>query len=181
MKRLLSHLPNALSAARIPLALLFPFVGLQSQVLIVALAALTDMLDGPLARRIDQPAPHGNIIDPIADKTFVFVVFITLIVQSHFGVLEFVAIALRDLSVIAGSLALMIFARPRLITDLSARWSGKLTTVFQFTIVLWLLILGPIPLWLLLTTAALSALAGIDYIASFIHQFQRAEASPSSS
>ncbi len=167
MESIIRHLPNAISATRIPLALAFPFVDLYAQIAVIVAAGLSDILDGYLARRIHNPAEHGNLIDPITDKTFVFVVFLTLIVQSHFTLVEFVAIALRDLSVLIGSLVLLIFDRSRLVEDVVARWPGKLTTLLQFTVLLWLLIIGPVPLTLLLITAVVSALAGLDYISSF--------------
>ena len=45
-------------------------------------AALTDMLDGYLARRLQQTSAFGAFLDPVADKLMVTVVLV-LLVQSH--------------------------------------------------------------------------------------------------
>ena len=49
---------------------------------IFGLAALTDWLDGYLARRLEQTSAFGAFLDPVADKLMVTVVLV-LLVQSH--------------------------------------------------------------------------------------------------
>ena len=50
--------------------------------LIFALAAITDWLDGYLARRLEQSTPFGAFLDPVADKLMVAVALV-LLVQEH--------------------------------------------------------------------------------------------------
>src|SRR5262249_51569745 len=75
--------PNLVSALRLPLALLFPFAARsKGQALaVLALAGLTDVLDGWLAREKRQVTPTGAVLDPIADKAFALSVVGTLIAQ----------------------------------------------------------------------------------------------------
>jgi CDP-diacylglycerol--glycerol-3-phosphate 3-phosphatidyltransferase len=86
------NLPNGLTLLRIfivPLlvvVLLTPFsedwFGLPRQILGVALflgAALTDYLDGHLARRRDQVTRLGQLLDPIADKLLISAALISLV------------------------------------------------------------------------------------------------------
>ena len=86
------NLPNALTLLRIfivPLlvvVLLTPFaenwVGLPRHILGVTLflgAALTDYLDGQLARRRDQVTRLGQLLDPIADKLLISAALISLV------------------------------------------------------------------------------------------------------
>ncbi len=86
------NLPNALTLLRIfivPLlvvVLLTPFsenwFGVPRHILGVALflgAALTDYLDGHLARRRDQVTRLGQLLDPIADKLLISAALISLV------------------------------------------------------------------------------------------------------
>lgn len=79
-------IPNLLSLLRIPLAFLFYYFytwdnlkGLILAILILLLSALTDMLDGKIARHFNQISEFGKILDPVADKitqaTFIFCLF----------------------------------------------------------------------------------------------------------
>ncbi len=67
--------PNLLSFLRIPMAFLFFYFynwntlkGLLMAVLILLLSALTDLLDGKLARHFHVVSEFGKILDPAADK-----------------------------------------------------------------------------------------------------------------
>ncbi len=83
------NIPNSLTFLRI--ALIPVFVGVYylpvawSNVLATAVftaAAITDWLDGYLARRLSQTSPLGAFLDPVADKLMVAVVLV-LLVQRH--------------------------------------------------------------------------------------------------
>ena len=66
----------------VAVALLLPFPGwpLVSAALVAA-AALTDLLDGHLARRRNQITALGALLDPIADKFFISTIFICLVAR----------------------------------------------------------------------------------------------------
>ena len=60
---------DLLSVVRIPLAVAFPLVSNRWRLVILGIAAGTDLLDGPLARRFGASA-LGSLIDPVADQHF---------------------------------------------------------------------------------------------------------------
>ena len=51
--------------------------------MLFALAAVTDWLDGYLARRMKQTTPFGAFLDPVADKLIVVSALIVLITYHH--------------------------------------------------------------------------------------------------
>lgn len=80
------NVPNILTLSRIlmiPVFVLVFFLPFEwapvASAIIFALAAVTDWLDGYLARRLDQSTPLGAFLDPVADKLMVAVALTVLI------------------------------------------------------------------------------------------------------
>lgn len=80
------NIPNLLTLIRIlliPVFVLFFYLpmdwGNQVAAGIFVLAALTDLLDGYLARRLEQVSPLGAFLDPVADKLMVAAALILLV------------------------------------------------------------------------------------------------------
>src|SRR5690348_1499883 len=70
----LRAIPNILSSSRVVLAAAFVAVGdPNTRLALVALAAVTDVLDGWIARRARVTSKWGALIDPIADRVFALV------------------------------------------------------------------------------------------------------------
>ena len=83
------NIPNTLTVLRIGLIPVFivvfylPFTWSHiASAAVFGLAALTDWLDGYLARRLQQTSAFGAFLDPVADKLMVTVVLV-LLVESH--------------------------------------------------------------------------------------------------
>jgi len=83
------NLPNLLTSTRIAILPILVVTGLlpgQAPRIIAAtvfsLAALTDWLDGYLARKLRQASPFGQFLDPVADKLLVSTALL-LIVNNH--------------------------------------------------------------------------------------------------
>ena len=83
------NIPNALTLLRIGLIPVFAvsfYINAEwahlATAAIFGAAALTDLLDGYLARRLQQTSAFGAFLDPVADKLMVTVVLV-LLVQSH--------------------------------------------------------------------------------------------------
>lgn len=77
--------PNALSALRIllvPVFLVFVLAGLDLAALIVIIvSSVSDFLDGIIARRFSQITKLGQLLDPAADRLFIFAAVIALAVR----------------------------------------------------------------------------------------------------
>ncbi len=145
----LATLPNWLTVARLFLAVgCFVALGLYdaaeprgSALLLLAaalfvLAALTDALDGHLARRWRVTSAFGRIMDPLADKLLVIGAFVYLAGPSFAGADGSQTTAVEPWMVI------VIFAREMLATSIrayverrgtafGADWSGKAKMILQ--------------------------------------------------
>lgn len=81
-----NNLPNVLTLTRIlliPVLVLFFYLpmdwGNRVAAAIFVVAALTDLLDGYFARRLEQVSPLGAFLDPVADKLMVAAALILLV------------------------------------------------------------------------------------------------------
>lgn len=90
----------------------------------LGIAMLTDVLDGPIARRRNEVSPLGQILDPIADKLMIDATAITLSSTRGFPWWATGALLFRDLGILLGGL-LVLRRRDRITL---AHPSGKLTT-----------------------------------------------------
>jgi phosphatidylglycerophosphate synthase len=124
-------LANALSLSRIPLGIAFWLTGGWTAVAIVAIAALTDALDGNVARyaarRRNVPlSPVGGWLDPLCDKLFVAIVLVAI---ARVHPLDVLLLATRELLLVP--MILVYLARGHRLAELSAAPIGKVTTVVQ--------------------------------------------------
>ena len=119
---------DIVTALRFPLAVLFPLVRSPGwQLAIVAAAAASDMADGFLARRVG-PSRAGAILDPIADKVFMAVAFVTIARRGLLTWYELVGVLLRDILAVLAFLGTWLLRRP---VALPARAGGKAVTIMQ--------------------------------------------------
>lgn len=67
-------------------------------------AAITDILDGFLARKLNQITEFGKVIDPLADKVLVVFVVLNLYLLGQISDYYFYLIVSRDLIILIGGL-----------------------------------------------------------------------------
>lgn len=99
-------------------------------------AAATDMLDGYLARKLNQVTEVGKIIDPLADKAAMAVVVIKLFLINEISAFFFFTIIIRDLIIFIGGL----FVSNIIGKVLPSNKLGKITVLFIGTVVLMILL-----------------------------------------
>jgi CDP-diacylglycerol--glycerol-3-phosphate 3-phosphatidyltransferase len=127
------NLSNAITLLRI--ALLIPMgyclahnYNLLSAVILI-IAALSDGLDGYLARKLNQITDFGKLMDPIADKIFVAVALVLLVADPIRQLNPWVASLILSREFFVSGLR-SLFAAKGII--LSAEKSAKWKTTFQF-------------------------------------------------
>ena len=165
-------LPNLLSLARLPLGALFwaalgpTPAGAAAALAILAAAAVTDMLDGMLARRSRTDlAGIGSWLDPICDKLFVGAVLAALHVERGVPLAMLALIVARELLQLPMSLVYRVIPTLRrwLRYDFRASLLGKAATISQFLTIV-VLVLGW-PAWpLVLLSFVLGIAALLDYV-----------------
>ena len=170
------NLPNSLTLARIfliPILVVVLLTNFDGAVIfgigkelvgaaIFAVAALTDWLDGYLARRRRQVTTFGQLMDPLADKLLITAALVSL-VQMELAPAWMVAIILgRELGVTV--LRSVAFSRG---VTIPASRLGKVKMLSQVVAILMLIlgreylqqffILGQLALWVVVVTALVSA------------------------
>jgi CDP-diacylglycerol--glycerol-3-phosphate 3-phosphatidyltransferase len=124
---------------------------------VFAVLALSDTVDGWLARKLNQRSDFGALLDPIADKLLVSAALVFLIGQGIPAWMAYVIIA-REFLVTGLRLAV------RKDVVVSASVLGKLKTWSQVIAVLAVLTLPPAGYWLMLLATTLTVVSGADYI-----------------
>ncbi len=143
------NIPNSLTILRIlliPVLVVVFYVPFDRHLLVAAaifgLAALTDLVDGYLARKLGQMTAFGAFLDPVADKLMV-VVALVLLVERHDTLLftlaacviigrEIVVSALREWMAELGER-----------TSVAVSYIGKVKTTFQMIAITALLAIDP--------------------------------------
>ncbi|MFQ3176761.1 MAG: CDP-diacylglycerol--glycerol-3-phosphate 3-phosphatidyltransferase [Psychromonas sp.] len=133
------NIPNILTGFRlflIPIFVLFYFLPVNwggfTAAFIFLAAAITDYLDGYLARKLDQQTAFGAFLDPVADKIMVAVALVMIV--EHYAVIwitipamvmicrEIIISALREWMAELGERS-----------SVAVSWVGKVKTVAQMS------------------------------------------------
>ena len=104
--------------------------------LLFALAGLSDGIDGILARHYGWTSRLGSLMDPIADKCLLLMVFTVLTILHDFPWFLLVLIFVRDIWILCGALAYYFLLGK---IDFVPPISSKANTFFQIILVLFLL------------------------------------------
>jgi CDP-diacylglycerol--glycerol-3-phosphate 3-phosphatidyltransferase len=175
-KKILSH-PNSLTLFRIAavpvivILLIYPnrFFAFLAAVLFSA-AAITDYLDGYLARHWGLESTLGKVMDPVADKLLVSSAFIMM--ASHRWIPAWMVCVIIGRELAVTGLRNIIAGEGQ---DISASWLGKYKTGFQIAAAIPLLIHYPyfginvhaIGYFFLVGAVIFTLWSGVDYFIRF--------------
>jgi len=156
---------------------LIPYANLLG-LFIFLLAAITDFIDGYIARKYNMITDFGKFMDPLADKLLVTAALLILI----------------ENSLISGWVVFIILAREFIVTGfrtiaaskgvvIAAGWLGKIKTVVQFIMISTLLLLNypfellnwPIDRIFVALAVILTLASGVEYIYKNLHIFDEAK------
>ena len=167
-------LPTILTIARMLLSIFFMIFALIpatwariAALTIFIIAAITDKIDGTIARQQKSVTDIGAFLDPLADKMLINLAFLVLTCLNIVPIWVFAIILVRDFAV--DGMRMMVAKHG---TTIAASFYGKLKTVLQMTALIILLlnlivsqaplaILGDITLYLALI---LTVFSGADYL-----------------
>ncbi len=178
--------PNTLTVTRIllvPVVLLALLAGTREGMIIggvvFALAALTDILDGYLARSRSTVTTFGRVMDSVADKLLITAALIGLVSLDRLAAWVALVIVGREFAVTA----LRYFAARQAI-EVSVSRLGKMKTLVQVLAILALIAVGP-AVWaqvLVYAAVAITVVSGADYFWGFRREVRgaRLPAAPSS-
>lgn len=146
---------------RLPLAAAFvAFDAVWVRATVLTVGALTDALDGWIARRHGQMSLTGALLDALFDKLFALVALTTFVVEGQLGFGSFLILIARDLYTGLGYLGGRLL---KMSVPVQARVGGKVVTVLQIA-TLYVLIFAPdrvVPF--VVAVAIASAYAIADY------------------
>lgn len=154
-----------------------PYANLLGLVIFL-LAAITDFIDGYIARKYNMITDFGKFMDPLADKLLVTAALLILL----------------ENGLIAGWVVFIILAREFIVTGfrtiaaskgvvIAAGWLGKIKTVVQFIMISTLLLLNypfelfnwPVDQIFVALAVVLTVASGVEYIYKNLHIFDEAK------
>jgi cardiolipin synthase (CMP-forming) len=131
------NIPNSLTILRI---LLIPvYIGFMTYgqfgwaLSSLLLAGLTDAIDGPIARRLDQRTKLGTFLDPLADKLLLTSGFLSLSILHLVPSWLVILVVSRDIILLLGTAVAHLTNSP---IDITPTFLGKGTTLLQLSYVL---------------------------------------------
>jgi cardiolipin synthase len=134
----LLNLPNFLTLCRlgsIPIFLTFLTRQRYTEALYVfAAAALTDGLDGAVARWFNSRTELGAFLDPFADKLMLVSAFVVLTIDGELPGYLLSVVAIRDIVIVVGYLMISFFTGERV--PVRPSYLGKSSTVLQLACVI---------------------------------------------
>ena len=128
---------------------------------VFALAAVTDGLDGYIARRQQSITTFGQLMDPLADKLLIVAALVSLVSLDRLAAWVAMVIIAREIAVTG----LRGLAAERGVV-IAASWLGKLKTLLQVAAVSALIIWNPAPVGvdiLVYVAVAVTVISGADY------------------
>ena len=166
------HIPNVISVLRailvLPIAMLLMREAWIEAFVLIFIAGVSDALDGYLAKTYHWQSHLGSILDPLADKLLIVIIFITLANKGIIPSWLAIIVIARDSIILVGVISYQWLTKDRKVSPL---FSSKVNTALQIIFVLGLMVhlaILPLPNTLLnsgqYVVAAMAIYSGLSYV-----------------
>ncbi len=163
----LEDLPNILTFFRLGLVPIFIVIFFskitfhrEMAALIFGISAITDFLDGYIARKYKSESKLGKLLDPIADKLLAISSLAVLVISKDIPLWVLEVLIVREATLIYGS-ALIIKKRDKIMAP--SIW-GKLATLLMLLGIFGALLKISMGKYLVYLGISVSIISGVDYI-----------------
>lgn len=143
------NIPNTLTLLRIcliPVLAIVFYTPFENHLLFAAgifgVAAITDWVDGYLARKLGQMTPFGAFLDPVADKLMVAVALVLLVERHDTPLFTLAACVIIGREIVVSALREWM-AELGARTSVAVSYVGKVKTAFQMVAIAALLAIDP--------------------------------------
>lgn len=173
-----SQTPNLLTILRIILTVPIVITLLNQQyfitIILLAIAGITDALDGFIAKKFDFSSRLGSILDPAADKILLTSSLFAMFFIEIIPLWLFILIFIRDIMIVAGTVGYLLGSNDK--SSLTPSNISKINTVLQIFMVIFVVlaqIYSALKIWQLevfIITATTTFISGVDYIWMWINK-----------
>lgn len=183
------NLPNRLTVLRLIMVPVFIAVMVLPDSVVPALvtgiigaflfiaAAVTDMLDGKIARKYGLITDFGKLMDPLADKVMVVTALLCQTITGNFPVVAFIIVMLKELMMIFGG-AFMLKRDIVVYSNMLGK-TAQVAFIAALVLCFWHRELAavnvPVDVWVLWIAVALALAAMIDYAIGAVKKLKQAK------
>jgi cardiolipin synthase len=169
------NLPNFFSIIRLISVIVFLFLFYYNEIfyslILLTLSAISDLLDGLLARTLKQQTKIGSFLDPLADKVLIITTFTIFMMKNYIPWWFFGAVLSREILVASGWIISYQY-HLKSVDFIKPRFLGKMSMFFQMSTMVLVILnqylkdfyLSKITGKLFFITSILAIISLIDYI-----------------
>ena len=161
----------------LPIASLLLDEAWMSAFILIFIAGISDAFDGFLARAFHWQSKLGSMLDPIADKLLLVVIFVTLAYRDIIPNWLAIIVISRDILILSGAIFYQWFTQDLRIAPLL---SSKINTALQIVFVLGLmyhLAISPLPQMLMFILQILVVMttlySGVKYVICWVAYYKK--------
>ncbi len=133
------NLPNTITISRMLLAMPIAIMLIKNQykwaVCLFLIASASDIIDGFLARKLNQQTKLGSVLDPLADKILINYTFVILTAHGYIPILLFAVVLSKDIILVSGSTIEILSLKDLRQIKIKASIFGKISTFFQIMVI----------------------------------------------